>query len=58
LSPGGSRVVNLTDIHFSASETTILEKGPKYNIHRKPKNWLQTLALEAETAITHLPPQE
>ena len=48
----------MTHIHFSVPEMTILEKGPKYNMHSKPKNWLQTLALEAETAITHLPPPE
>jgi len=52
------RVVNLTYIHFSAPEITILEKGPKYNIHSKLKNWLRTLALEAETAISHVPPQD
>ena len=50
------RVVNMTDIPFSEPEMTILQKGPKYNLHSKPKNWLQTLALEAETAITCLPP--
>ena len=50
------RVVNMTDIPFSEPEMSILQKGPKYNLHSKPENWLQTLALEAETAITHLPP--
>jgi len=48
----------MADIHFSVPELTIVEKGPKYNIHSKPKNWLKTLALEAETVITHLPPPE
>jgi len=46
----------MTDIPFSEPEMTILQKGPKYNLHSKPKNWLQTLAIEAETAITRLPP--
>jgi hypothetical protein len=46
----------MTDISFSEPEMTILQKGPKYNILSKPKDWLQTLALEAETAITLLPP--
>jgi hypothetical protein len=27
-------------------------------LHSKPKNWIQNLALEAETAITLLPPNE
>lgn len=34
---------------------TLLQKAHKYNIHSKQKNWLQNLALEAETAITQLP---
>jgi hypothetical protein len=33
----------------------LLEKGLKYNLHTKKKNWLVNLALEAETAITQLP---
>jgi hypothetical protein len=37
---------------------TILQKGPKHNTHIKPKNWIQTLALKAEMAITRLPPSE
>jgi hypothetical protein len=52
------RLVNNTDIHFSKSETSLLQKGLKYNLQQKPKNWLQNLALEAETAITKLPPNE
>jgi len=52
------RVVNMTDISFSEPKMTILQKGPKYNTHNKPKDWLQTLALEAETAITLLPPSD
>jgi len=40
---------------FSNEEMTLLQKAPKYNIHSKQKNWLQNLALEAETAITQLP---
>jgi hypothetical protein len=34
---------------------SLLQKGPKYNLHSKPKTWKQNLALEAETAILHLP---
>jgi hypothetical protein len=30
----------------------------KYNLHFKQNNWLQTLALEAENAITYLPTHE
>ena len=49
------RVINNTDIAFSEQELALLQKGPKYNLHNKPKNWIQNLALEAETAIAHLP---
>jgi len=52
------RVVNNTNIHFTRSETTLLQKGLKYNIHEKKKNWLQNLALEAGTAISLLPTNE
>jgi hypothetical protein len=49
------RIVNNTDITFSCKEIELLEKGPKYNLHHKKKNWLTNLALEAETAISLLP---
>jgi predicted metal-dependent RNase len=52
------RVVNMTDISFSEPEMALLQKGPKYNLHDKPKDWIQNLALEAKTAISHLPSSE
>jgi hypothetical protein len=36
--------------------TICLNKGLKYNLSYKNKNWIQTLALETETAIAELPP--
>ena len=51
------RVINKTNILFTPSEELLLQKGLKYNIHSKPKNWINTLAIEAEAAITLLPPQ-
>ena len=36
----------------------LLQKGSKYNIHAKRRNWIQNLGLEAETAITQLPTNE
>jgi hypothetical protein len=36
----------------------LLQKGLKYNVHANKKNWIQTLALEAETAVTQLPPND
>jgi hypothetical protein len=52
------RVVNNTNITFSDNEMSLLQKGPKYNLHAKGRNWIQNLALEAETAITQLPTNE
>jgi hypothetical protein len=52
------RVVNNTDINFSDQEMNMLQKGLKYNTHGKKKDWIQTLALEAETAISKLPVNE
>ena len=48
------RVVNNTNITFTDNETNLLNKGPKYNLHSRKKDWLMTLALEAETAVTSL----
>jgi hypothetical protein len=36
----------------------LLQKGPKYNLHTKKKDWIQNLALETETAISQLPPPQ
>ena len=36
----------------------LLQKGLKYNMHTKKKNWIQTLVLEAETTTTQLPTNE
>ena len=47
--------MNKTSIIFTDNEINLLEKDPKYNLHSRKHNWLTTLALEAETAITFLP---
>jgi len=36
------RVINNTDISFTNSEKALLQKGLKYNLHAKKKNWPQT----------------
>ena len=36
----------------------MLNKGLKYNLSYKNKNWINTLAFETETAIAQLSPQE
>jgi hypothetical protein len=42
------RVMNTTDIYFIQEEVQLLNKGLKYNLCYKQKNWLDTLVLEAE----------
>jgi hypothetical protein len=49
------RMINDTNIPFTEQEMALLHKGLKYNLHTKRKNWLENLALEAETAISQLP---
>ena len=49
------RTINMTDIIFTDDELNLLDKGLKYNLHKKPKNWIKTLALEADTTIRILP---
>jgi hypothetical protein len=39
------------DITFTECKMSLLQKGPKYNLHAKQENW----SLEAETAISQLP---
>jgi hypothetical protein len=50
------RVVNKTNISFNEEEN-LLRKGLQYNLHQKPKTWINTLAFEEETAVTLLPIQ-
>jgi transposase-like protein len=52
------RVTNKTTIHFTNDELTLLNKGLKYNLPYRPKNWIQNLAIETETAISQLPVPE
>ena len=52
------RVTNLTNINFTKDETSMLNKGLKYNLAHKHNNWIQNLSLEAECAITLLPHDE
>jgi hypothetical protein len=52
------RVINNTTIDFTNEEVKLLNEGLKYNRGRKRKYWIRTLACEAESAITLLPPGE
>jgi hypothetical protein len=49
---------NKTNINFTSDELTLLNKGLKYNLSFKKNNWIESLALEAETAISLLPSRE
>jgi hypothetical protein len=48
------RIKNLTNTEFTLEENTLLSKGLQHNPNYKRKNWAENLALEAETAISHL----
>jgi hypothetical protein len=48
-------VKNITDINFNTREQNLFKKGLKYNIHQKPKKWIQNLALEAENKSQNYP---
>lgn len=48
-------VINKTDIIFSNDELLLLNKGLKYNLNHKNKNWIRTWVLQAETSINQLP---
>jgi hypothetical protein len=52
------RVINNTNITFTNDEILLLNKGLKYNLRHKNRDWIKTLALEAETAISQLPSTE
>ena len=46
--------INKTDIIFSNDELLLLNKGLKYNLNHKHKNWIRTWVLQAETSINQL----
>jgi flagellar biosynthesis component FlhA len=48
-------VINNANIKYTNDELNLLNKGLIYNLGYKNKNWIQTLALETETAIAQLP---
>jgi hypothetical protein len=48
------RIQNQSQIQFSESETKLVNKGLQYILQYKNIKWIEILALEAETTITHL----
>jgi hypothetical protein len=48
----------MSNIEFTSEEKTLLSKGLKYNMHHKQEYWMKTLAIEADSAINLLNPQE
>jgi hypothetical protein len=51
-----ARFVNNTKITLSHTEITVLEKGLKYNLYHKDKQWINRLALESDSAISFVNP--
>jgi hypothetical protein len=47
-------VENLIDITFTNNEMELINKGLKYNLHYKHKNWIKTLAIKVDTTINQL----
>jgi hypothetical protein len=52
------RVENVSNITFTDEEIQLRSKGLKYNLHYKQRDWTQTLAIEDETPINQLNPNE
>jgi hypothetical protein len=52
------RKENLTDVTLKDEEMQLLNKGLKYDLHFRQKQWIQTLAIEADTAINTLPDKD
>jgi hypothetical protein len=48
------KIINHTDIQFTYNEIQLLNKGPKYNLQYKTSEWIKTIAIEAETAISYV----
>jgi hypothetical protein len=53
-----NRVENMSNVTFTGDEIQLLNKGLKYNLHHKKKDWMETLTIEAETSITQLKQEE
>jgi hypothetical protein len=45
---------NLTNDTITDAEMQLLNKGLKYNSQYKPKEWIKTLAIKADTAISRV----
>jgi hypothetical protein len=52
------RTINLTNTSFTNDEMQLLNKGLKYNLHHKQRNWIKTIAIEADAAISQIYPKE
>ena len=52
------RITNLTNITFTQEEISLLNKGLKYNLGHRQKNWIKNLGLEAECAVALFPLEE
>jgi hypothetical protein len=41
-------------VTFTGAEMQLLNKGLKYNLHYKYKDWIKTPVIEADTAVSQL----
>jgi hypothetical protein len=48
------RTENIISVIFTDIEMQLLNKALKYNSHQKQKQWIQTLVIEADTAICQI----
>jgi hypothetical protein len=48
----------LTDVTFTEKALQLLNKGLECNLHHKPKTWIKTLVMEADTGIRALPKKD
>jgi hypothetical protein len=49
-----SKSTKFNQYKITLNKIKLINKGLQYNLHFKKKYWTETLALEAETAISHL----
>ena len=52
------RVIRKTNVTITNEQLLPINKSSQYVLQYRPKEWIKSLALEAETAITFLPTRE
>ena len=52
-----SKVINLSNTHFTKEQINILSLGPNYAIEKEPKKYISELIVDTEVAIRQLEPK-